>query len=112
MEGDTVVAVEGQPAGVRTARVVDNVDPDGGARIQVAVVGKAGRPQPAMWARLATLSAGTRDGRSSRDVGDEVVVAFERGDSKLPIVVGSLWSPGDALPETGPERIERTTIRT
>jgi phage baseplate assembly protein gpV len=113
MEGDAIVAVQSQPAGVRTARVVDNVDPDGGGRVQVAVVGKAGRAQSAVWARLVTLSAG--DGRGTwflPEVGDEVVVAFERGDSKLPIVVGSLWSPGDEPPETGPERTERTTIRT
>jgi phage baseplate assembly protein gpV len=113
MEGDAIVAAQGQPTAVRTARVVDNVDPDGGGRIQVAIVGKAGREQTPVWARLATLSAG--NGRGSwfpPAVGDEVVVAFERGDSKLPIVVGSLWSQGDALPETGPERTERTTIRT
>ena len=107
------MAAQGQPAAVRTARVVDNVDPDGGGRIQVALVGKAGRAQNAVWARLATLSAGNERGTWFLPaVGDEVVVAFERGDSKLPIVVGSLWSPGDALPETGPERTERTTIRT
>jgi phage baseplate assembly protein gpV len=93
--------------------VVDNVDPDGGGRIQVAVVGRAGQAQTAVWARLATLSAG--DGRGTwflPEVGDEVVVAFERGDATLPIVVGSLWSPGDEPPETGSERTERTTIRT
>lgn len=113
MEGDAIVAAEGQPAAVRTARVIDNVDPDGGARIQVAVIGKAGRPQTAVWARLATLSAG--NGRGTwflPEIGDEVVVAFERGDPSLPIVIGSLWSSGDALPETGPERTERATIRT
>jgi phage baseplate assembly protein gpV len=66
-----------------------------------------------MWARLATLSAGNERGTwFLPEIGDEVVVAFERGDPKLPIVVGSLWSPGDAPPETGPERTERTTIRT
>jgi phage baseplate assembly protein gpV len=103
----------GAKAGVRTARVVDNVDPEGGGRVQVAVVTKSGKPQPAVWARLATLSAG--DGRGTwflPEVGDEVVVAFERGDAALPIVVGSLWSSADSLPESGQERTERTTIRT
>jgi phage baseplate assembly protein gpV len=114
MEGGAIVAAQGRPAAVETARVVDNVDPDGGGRIQIAVVGgKAGREAAPVWARLATLSAG--NGRGTwflPEVGDEVVVVFERGDPKRPIVVGSLWSPGDALPETGPERTERTTIRT
>jgi phage baseplate assembly protein gpV len=45
-------------------------------------------------------------------VGDEVVVAFEHGDVSLPIVVGSLWSSADSLPDSGQERTERTTIRT
>jgi phage baseplate assembly protein gpV len=111
--GDAIVAAQGLTA-VQTARVVDNVDPDGGGRVRIAVVGaKAGREATPVWARLATLSAG--NGRGTwflPEIGDEVVVAFERGDSKLPIVVGSLWSPGDAVPETGPERTARTTIRT
>jgi uncharacterized protein involved in type VI secretion and phage assembly len=97
---------------VHVGTVVDNVDPQGGARVQVAVPVVSAKRGAAMWARLATLSAG--DGRGTwflPEVGDEVLVAFEGGDPALPIVIGSLWAAMDALPETGGDGA-RTTIRT
>ena len=99
--------------GVLTARVVDNVDPQGGGRVLVAMALSADARPTESWARLATLSAGDQRGTwFPPAVGDEVLVAFEAGDVTKPIVVGSLWSTGDAPPETGPGQAERTTIRT
>jgi phage baseplate assembly protein gpV len=107
------MAAQRQQQVVCTAHVVDNVDPLGEGRVQIALEAKAGKRRATLWARLATLSAGHERGTwFLPEVGDEVVVAFERGDPSLPIVVGSLWSAGDSPPETGPERVERTTIRT
>jgi uncharacterized protein involved in type VI secretion and phage assembly len=100
-------------AGVRTARVVNNIDPTGGGRIEIATTTKSGKQRASVWARRATLSAGDRRGTwFLPEIGDEVLVAFEDGDLARPIVVGALWSAGAAPPESGPEQAERTTIRT
>ena len=107
------MANQGTQAGVRTARVVNNIDPTGGGRIEIAVATKSGKQRASVWARRATLSAGDRRGTwFLPEVGDEVLVAFEQGDAARPIVVGALWSAGAAPPESGPEQAERTTIRT
>ncbi len=62
------------------------------------------------WARLATLAAGERRGTwFVPQVDDEVLVAFERGDARRPLVIGALWSAAQRPPETDPER---TLLRT
>jgi phage baseplate assembly protein V len=58
-----------------------------------------------VWARRATLAAG--DGRGTwftPDAGDEVLVAFENGNPKLPVVIGALWNASQRPPESKPER--------
>ena len=52
------------------------------------------------WARVATLMAGK--GRGTwfvPDPQDEVVLAFEGGDPRKPVVLGSLWNGKDEPPE-------------
>jgi phage baseplate assembly protein V len=62
------------------------------------------------WARLATLAAGARRGTwFVPEEGDEVLVAFERGEARRPLVVGALWSAAQRPPESNPER---TLLRT
>lgn len=51
------------------------------------------------WTRIATLMAG--DGRGSffmPEVNDEVLLAFEHGDSRFPYVIGFLWNGKDKPP--------------
>jgi uncharacterized protein involved in type VI secretion and phage assembly len=51
------------------------------------------------WIRIATFMAG--DGRGSffmPEVNDEVLVAFEHGDARFPIVIGFLWNGRDRPP--------------
>jgi phage baseplate assembly protein V len=81
-------------------------DPRGLGRLQVQL--------PAfdeeVWARRATLAAGSRRGTWFVPAeGDEVLVAFENGDARKPIVVGALWTAKQRPPENDPER---TLIRT
>ena len=53
-----------------------------------------------VWARLATMMAGNNRGSwFIPDPGDEVLVAFEAGDTRRPYVVGMLWNGVDHPPE-------------
>ena len=72
--------------GVYTASVLDNRDPEGLARVFVRVPGVT---DAGVWARLATMMAGRNRGTLFiPEVGDEVLVAFERGDQRSPYVIG------------------------
>jgi uncharacterized protein involved in type VI secretion and phage assembly len=54
------------------------------------------------WARVATLMAGS--GRGSwfmPEKDDEVLVAFEHGDTSFPYIVGFLWNGQDKPPNQG-----------
>ena len=101
--------------GLYTATVLDVRDPKrlGRVRVRPATVEVAGLER--RWARLATLMAG--DGRGTwfvPDRGDEVLVAFEAGDARRPLVVGALWNASAKPPErmdaagTNPRRVIRT----
>ena len=78
--------------GVATALVTSNKDPDGLCRVKVRYPWKEGS-RASYWARLAMPMAGADRGVVLiPEVGDEVVVAFERGDLRSPYVLGSLWN--------------------
>jgi phage baseplate assembly protein V len=86
--------------------VVESQDPKGRGRVKVSV--------PAfdeqVWAARATLDAG--DSRGTWFVpesGDEVLVAFEEGNARTPVVLGAVWGATQKPPERKPER---TLIRT
>jgi len=101
----TVHAREGEMSqrnAVYRGTVVQPRDPRGLGRLQVQL--------PAfdeeVWARRATLAAGSRRGTwFVPAAGDEVVVAFENGDARKPVVVGALWNAKQRPPENDPERI-------
>jgi phage baseplate assembly protein V len=91
---------------VYAGAVVRSSDPKGLGRVQVSL------PlfDEEVWARRATLAAGA--GRGTwfvPDAGDEVLVAFENGDPRRPVVVGALWNAKQRPPESNPER---TAVRT
>jgi uncharacterized protein involved in type VI secretion and phage assembly len=86
--------------GVYTASVLENADPEGQARVLVRVPGVI---DGGAWARLATMMAGRNRGTLFvPDVGDEVLVAFERGDMRLPYVIGALWNARARPPAADP----------
>jgi len=86
--------------GVYPALVSDIKDPDGQGRVKITLPWSpdtaGGRYE--VWARLATLMGGNNRGTwFIPDVNDEVLVAFEDGDSKRPYVLGGLWNGKDKL---------------
>jgi phage baseplate assembly protein V len=66
----------------------------GRVRVSLPVFGEE------VWARRATLAAGDRRGAwFVPDLNDEVLVAFEGGDPRRPVVVGALWNAAQRPPE-------------
>ena len=96
--------------GVYTATVLDNRDREGLARVFVRVPGVAA--DAGIWARIATMMAGQNRGTMFiPDVGDEVLVAFERGDPRLPYVLGALWNGKDTPPVSSADAATTKMIR-
>jgi uncharacterized protein involved in type VI secretion and phage assembly len=89
--------------GVYSASVLDNRDPDGLARVRVRVAALADTSGGnELWARVATMMAGRNRGTLFMpDVGDEVLVAFDRGDLSVPYVIGALWNAKARPPASG-----------
>ena len=84
--------------GVAIAVVTQNKDDDGLCRVKVRFPWHD-KPTESYWARLATPMAGKDRGLVLiPEVGDEVVVAFEREDLRFPFVLGALWNGQDKPP--------------
>lgn len=88
-------------AGVVPGLVSNNQDPDSLGRVKVRFAWPdGGNPVETGWARVLGPGAGdTRGLYLLPEVGDEVLVAFERGDPRLPYVLGGLWSTNASPPE-------------
>jgi uncharacterized protein involved in type VI secretion and phage assembly len=89
--------------GVYPALVSDIKDPDGQGRVKVTLPWSAdtGGAKYEAWARLATFMGGNNRGSwFVPDTNDEVLVAFEAGDTRRPYVVGALWNGSDKAPES------------
>ncbi|MGH3014562.1 MAG: phage baseplate assembly protein V [Gaiellaceae bacterium] len=74
--------------GVWRALVVEGRDPEGAGRVQVKLPAETGEGEA--WARLAIWFHPEAD--------DEVLIAFEGGDPRRPVVVGALWSSSETPP--------------
>jgi phage baseplate assembly protein gpV len=78
--------------GVVVGQVINVVDPLFLGRVQVRLpfIDDA---DLSPWARVAVPMAGTACGHYFiPNIGDEVLVAFEHGDTSVPYVIGSLWN--------------------
>ncbi|MEX1020442.1 MAG: phage baseplate assembly protein V [Litorilinea sp.] len=88
--------------GVYTALVTDVQDPDGLGRVRIRLpwcTDPDGNPYE-IWCRVATLMAGANRGTwFIPEPDDEVLVAFEAGDPRAPVVIGALWNGVDTPPE-------------
>lgn len=84
--------------GVAIALVTQNQDPENLCRVKVSFPWHD-QPSESYWARLATPMAGADRGLVViPEVGDEVLVAFEREDLRFPCVLGGLWNGKDKPP--------------
>src|SRR5258708_3987094 len=88
----------GYVKGVAVALVTQNKDDEGLCRVKVSYPWHD-KPRDSYWARLATPMAGKERGFVLiPEVGDEVLVAFEREDLRFPCVLGALWNGKDKPP--------------
>jgi uncharacterized protein involved in type VI secretion and phage assembly len=87
--------------GLIVGKVTDNNDPDGNGRVKVKFTALDGAVESA-WSRVVTIGAGAERGFVVQpEVNDEVLVGFEYGDTRRPVVIGGLFSPNNKLPEAG-----------
>ncbi len=84
--------------GVGVALVTGIEDPQGQGRVKLTFPWLSGDYE-SFWARVAAPGNGPSRGSVwIPEVGDEVLVAFEGGDSQHPFVLGGLWNGSDAPP--------------
>lgn len=84
--------------GVAIAIVTQNKDPDGLCRVKLRFPW-TGQASESDWARMAMPMTGKDRGLVLiPEVGDEVLVAFEREDMRFPYVLGALWNGKDKPP--------------
>ncbi len=97
--------------GLVVAIVTDVNDPDKAGRVKVKYAG-VGSEIGSPWARIVTLGAGNNRGVVFQpEVTDEVLVGFEHGDSRRPVVLGGLFSAKNTLPAWGVEDNKVATRR-
>ncbi len=86
-------------SGVAIGLVRSLDDPQGLGRVQLTFPWMSEDEPESNWARIAVPMAGAERGMQFMpEVGDEVLVAFEQGELRLPYVVGSLWNGEDRPP--------------
>ena len=84
--------------GIAIALVTQNKDTDGLCRVKVRYPWHE-KPRESYWARLSMPMAGKERGFVFiPEVGDEVVVAFEREDIPFPCILGALYNGEDKPP--------------
>lgn len=90
----------GQVKGAAIGIVTNNQDSEGLGRVKVRYPWMEGS-QESFWARMAVPMAGNDRGTYFLpEVGDEVLLAFDRGDVRHPFMIGGLWNGRDSPPET------------
>ncbi len=89
----------GQVKGVALGIVTKNKDDRGMGRVKVRFPWRE-NDQESYWARLSVLMAGGNRGTVFiPEVGDEVLVAFDKDDIRHPYILGALWNGKDNPPE-------------
>lgn len=81
---------------VSVAVVSEVKDPMDLGRVQVRLSAQAGGSRE--WARVVSAPVGPTQSLLQLDIGDEVLVAFEQGDVRQPVVIGNLWNGAQSPP--------------
>jgi uncharacterized protein involved in type VI secretion and phage assembly len=82
--------------------VTNNNDPESLGRVKVKFAGVDDQLE-SDWARVVTLGGGEQRGiLFLPEVNDEVLVGFERGDTRAPVVLGGLFGSKAKTPGTAP----------
>ncbi|MDE2448651.1 MAG: phage tail protein [Gammaproteobacteria bacterium] len=98
MKHETAHESGGYIKGVALALVTQNKDDESQCRVKVSYPWHE-KPRDSYWARLAVPMAGASRGMVFiPEVGDEVLVAFEREDLRFPYILGALWNGKDKPP--------------
>jgi Rhs element Vgr protein len=88
-------------SGLQIGVVVSNVDPDGEHRVRIKLP-LVNADDDGIWARVASLDAGSERGFFFRpEIGDEVVAGFLDADPRCPVILGMLHSSAKAAPLEG-----------
>lgn len=99
------------------AEVVSVQDPDNLSRVQIRLLSfdQVGEQDAAIWARVALPFAGDNRGAFLiPDVGDEVLITFINGDTRFPIVIGSMWNGSTTVADQfggSGDRVDRWSIK-
>ncbi|REE18419.1 hypothetical protein B0G71_1435 [Paraburkholderia sp. BL27I4N3] len=97
---ETALEAGGHAKGVAIAVVSQNQDDAGMGRVRVRYPWHAASEE-SYWARMAAPMSGPNRGfYFLPEIGDEVLVAFERGDLRFPYIVGALWNGQDKAPQS------------
>ncbi|WP_240762110.1 phage baseplate assembly protein V [Paenibacillus thalictri] len=99
--------------GVYIGIVADNKDPEnlGRLKLKIPIIDDK---KMFDWARMTTMMAGKdRGSLFIPEIGDEVLVAFQMGDIREPIVIGCLWNKNQPPPAGKDEKnnIRKLTSR-
>ncbi len=90
----------GYVKGLAVAVVTNNQDPEKFGRVKLRFLWQE-QASESNWARLSVPMAGKDRGLMMiPEVGDEVLVAFEREDLRFPYVLGALWNGKETPPFT------------
>ena len=96
--------------GVAIGLVTKNKDDEGMGRVRVRYPWREGSEE-SYWARLTVLAAGNDRGTLwIPEVGDEVLLGFDKGDINHPFVLGALWNGQDVPPEKNTDGENNTKI--
>ncbi len=89
----------GSYQGLMVGIVTNNLDPEKQGRVRVRFPNLSS-DEESSWARLAVVGGGAGRGMVSvPEVNDEVLVGFEGGDLRFPVVLGGLFGGKDKAPE-------------